>query len=154
MNTMKKVVKVVALIALLFTQACDNNDCEGQLCFTPPIGFAFELVDKESGENLFTNGTYNPDDIEVLNVLDNLKKEFSFISEDDINIIQIGSIGWDSEIADVVLKVGDAIILNLYVDSERVSENCCSFSRYNEIRIDNAEYELDQQSGIYTIFLE
>ena len=151
---MKKVVKVVALIALLFTQACDNNDCEGQLCFTPPIGFYFELVDKESGENLFTNGTYNPDDIEVLNVLDNSKKEFSFISEDDINIIQIGSIGWDSEIEEVILKVGDEIILNLYVDSERVSENCCSFSRYNEIRIDNAEYELDQQSGIYTIFLE
>ncbi len=151
---MKKVVKVVALIALLFTQACDNNDCEGQLCFTPPIGFAFELVDKESGENLFTNGSYDSDDIEVLNTVDNSKREFSFISENDINIIRIGSIGWDSEIADVVLKVGDAIILNLYVDSERVSENCCSFSRYNEIRIDNAEYELDQQSGIYTIFLE
>ncbi len=151
---MKKTLKLVALIALLFIQACDNNDCEDLLCFTPPIGFAFELVDKDSGENLFTNGTYNPDNIEVLNVLDNSKREFRFISENDINIIRIGSIGWDSEIADVVLKVGDASILNLYVDSERVSENCCNFSKYNEIRIDNAEYELDQQSGIYTIFIE
>ena len=151
---MKKTLKLVALIALLFIQACDNNDCEDLLCFTPPIGFAFELIDKDSGENLFTNGTYNPDNIEVLNVLDNSKREFSFISENDINIIRIGSIGWDSEIADVVLKVGDASILNLYVDSERVSENCCNFSKYNEIRIDNAEYELDQQSGIYTIFIE
>ena len=151
---MKKTLKLVALIALLFIQACDNNDCEDLLCFTPPVLFAFELVDKDSGENLFTNGTYNPDNIEVLNVLDNSKREFRFISENDINIIRIGSIGWDSEIADVVLKVGDAIILNLYVDSERVSENCCNFSKYNEIRIDNAEYELDQQSGIYTIFIE
>ncbi len=151
---MKKAVKVVALIALLVTQACDINDCEGVACFTPPMGFAFELVDKDSGENLFTNGSYDSDDIELLNVLDNSKKEFSFISEDDINIIQIGSIGWDSEIEEVILKVGDEIILNLYVDSERVSENCCSFSRYNEIRIDNAAYELDQQSGIYTIFIE
>jgi hypothetical protein len=151
---MKKTLKLVALIALLFTQACDNNDCEDILCFTPPMGFAFDLVDKDSGENLFTNGSYDSDDIELLNVLDNSKKEFSFISEDDINIIQIGSIGWDSEIEEVVLKVGDAIILNLYVDSERVSENCCNFSKYNEIRIDNAEYELDQQSGIYTIFIE
>ena len=151
---MKKTLKLVALIALLFIQACDNNDCEDLLCFTPPIGFAFELVDKDSGENLFTNGTYNPDNIEVLNVLDNSKREFSFISENDINIIRIGSIGWETEIADVVLKVGDASILNLYVDSERVSENCCNFSKYNEIRIDNAEYELDQQSGIYTIFIE
>ena len=151
---MKKTLKLVALIALLFIQACDNNDCEDLLCFTPPIGFAFELVDKDSGENLFTNGTYNPDNIEVLNVLDNSKREFSFISENEVNIIRIGSIGWETEIAGVVLKVGDASILNLYVDSERVSENCCNFSKYNEIRIDNAEYELDQQSGIYTIFIE
>ena len=151
---MRKTLKLVALIALLFIQACDNNDCEDLLCFTPPIGFAFELVDKDSGENLFTNGTYNPDNIEVLNVLDNSKREFSFISENEVNIIRIGSIGWETEIADVVLKVGDTIILNLYVDSERVSENCCNFSKYNEIRIDNAEYELDQQSGIYTIFIE
>jgi hypothetical protein len=151
---MKHVLKSVSLLLLLFVQGCNNNDCDGLACFTPPMGFAFELVDKDSGENLFTNGSYDSDDIEVLNVLDNSKKEFSFISEDDINIIQIGSIGWDSEIEEVVLKVGDAIILNLYVDSERVSENCCSFSKYNEIRIDNAEYELDQQSGIYTIFIE
>ena len=151
---MKKTLKLVALIALLFIQACDNNDCEDLLCFTPPVLFAFELVDKDSGENLFTNGTYNPDNIEVLNVLDNSKREFSFISENEVNIIRIGSIGWETEIADVVLKVGDASILNLYVDSERVSENCCNFSKYNEIRIDNAEYELDQQSGIYTIFIE
>lgn len=151
---MKKALKLTALIALLFIQACDNNDCEDLACFTPPMPFAFELVDKDSGENLFTNGTYNPDDIEVLNVLDNSKKEFRFISENEINIIQIGSIGWENQIEDVVLKVGDKTILNLYVDSERVSENCCSFSKYNEIRIDDAEYEFNQQSGVYTIFLE
>lgn len=146
-------IKLIAFIALIITQACNTNDCEDIACFTPPRGFAFELVDAETKENVFTNGTFDPDEIEVLNIVDNSGRDFSFISENEVNIIQIGSIGWETEVAEVVLKVGDADILNLYVDSERVSENCCNFSKYNEIRIDNAEYELDQQSGIYTIFL-
>lgn len=144
----------MVFICLIITHACNNNDCEDILCFTPPMPFVFDLVDKESGENLFTNGSYDSDDIEVFNVNDNSQREFRFISENELNVIQIGSIGWGNEIADVVLKVGDKIILNLYVDSERVSENCCNFTKYNEIRIDNAEYELDQQSGIYTILID
>lgn len=151
---MRKRLILIAVMILLSAQACDDKDCEDLLCFTPPMPFAFELVDKDSGENLFTNGSYDPDDIEVLNVSDNSRREFVFISENELNIIQIGSIGWENEIVEVVLKVGDETILNLYVDSERVSEDCCNFTKYNEIRIDNADYELDPQSGIYTIRIE
>ena len=151
---MRKKLLLIAVMILLSFHACDDRDCEDVLCFTPPMPFAFELVDKDTGENLFTNGSYDSDDIEVLNVSDNSRREFVFISENELNIIQIGSIGWDNEIAEVVLKVGDRIILNLYVDSERVSEDCCNFTKYNEIRIDNAEYELDQQSGIYTVLID
>jgi len=145
---------LIAVMILLSAQACADKDCEDVLCFTPPMPFAFELVDKDSGENLFTNGSYDSDDIEVLNLSDNSRREFVFISENELNIIQIGSIGWENEIAEVVLKVGDETILNLYVDSERVSEDCCNFTKYNEIRIDNADYELDPQSGIYTIRID
>ena len=151
---MRKKLILIAVMILLCAQACTDRDCEDLLCFTPPIPFAFELVDKNSGENLFTNGSFDSDDIEVVNVSDNSSREFVFISEDALNIIQIGSIGWENEIAEVVLKVGDQTILNLYVDSERVSENCCNFTKYNEIRIDNADYELDQQSGIYTVLID
>ena len=151
---MRKKLILIAVMILVSAQACDDRDCEDLSCFTPPMPFAFELVNKDSGENLFTNGSYDSDNIEVLNVSDNSRREFVFISENELNIIQIGSIGWDNEIAEVVLKVGDETILNLYVDSERVSEDCCNFTKYNEIRIDNAEYELDQQSGIYTILID
>jgi hypothetical protein len=151
---LKNALKFISLLLLLFIQGCKSDDCEDIACFTPPMPFTFDLVDKESGENLFTNGSYNSDDIEVLNVNDNSRREFRFISENELNIIQIGSIGWEDEIAEVVLKVGDIIILNLYVDSERVSENCCNFTKYNEIRIDNADYDLNNQTGIYTIYIE
>ena len=152
---MKNFTKAAVLLLLAFFQGCDNdNDCDDLLCFTPPSGFVFEIVDKASGENLFTNGTYTPEQIEVLNTDDNSKRTFGFLSEDDINLIVIASIGWETEVAKVVVKIAGEDILDLYVDAERVSENCCSFSKYNEIRIDNAEYTLDKQSDIYTIYIE
>lgn len=150
---MKHLLKYYTLIALLFIQGCNSDDCKDIACFTPPMGFVFEIVDKETGENLFTNGTYSSDQIEVLNIEDNSKKQFSFVDENDINLISIGSIGWNSEIEHVVIKIAEKDILDLYVDSERVSENCCNFSRYNEIRIDYADYELNTQSGIYTVYI-
>lgn len=147
-------IKYFTLFTLLFILSCGNDDCEDYLCFTPPRGFVFEIVDKESGENLFTNGTYSPDQIQLLNTDDTSKKQFTFLDENEINLISIGSIGWESEIEEVELIIAGESILILYVDSERVSENCCSFSRYNEIRIDNADYEQDTQSDIYTVYID
>jgi hypothetical protein len=150
---MKNALKLMALITLLMVQACNNNDCEGLDCFTQPTAFVFEIVDRDTGENLFTNGTYNPGQIQVLNVEDNSNREFDFISENNKNLIRIGSIGWESEIAEVVLKIGGEDILNLYVDTERVTENCCNFSKYNKIIIENASYEFDKQTFIYTVYI-
>lgn len=150
---MKFLLKYFTLFTLLFILSCDNDDCKDIACFTPPKGFVFEIVDKETGENLFTNGTYSPDQIQLLNTDDTSKKQFTFLDEDEINLISIGSIGWESEIEEVELIIAGESILILYVDSERVSENCCNFSRYNEIRIDYADYELNTQSGIYTVYI-
>ena len=151
--TLKQITKILIFFTIILNQSCENNDCEDTLCFTPPSPFIFELVDKSTGENLFTNGTYNSNDIEILNISDNTEIEYSFINENDINIIQIGSIGWESEIVECSLQINDTEILRLYVDAKRISENCCSFTRYDEFRIENAEYEYDNQSGIYRILL-
>jgi hypothetical protein len=150
---MKNGLKLMALITLIMVQGCNNSDCEGLDCFTQPTAFVFEIVDRDTGENLFTNGTYNPGQIAVLNIEDNSNREFDFISENNKNLIRKGSIGWESEIAEVVLKIGGEDILNLYVDTERVTENCCNFSKYNKIIIENASYDFDKQTFIYTIYI-
>ena len=54
---------------MFILQSC-NNDCN-KLCFTPPNSFQFEIVDKTSGENLFTNGTYGAGDIKIIDKLNN-----------------------------------------------------------------------------------
>ena len=137
----------------IFTITACSYDEECGACFTPPNYFAFSLEDKNTGENLFTNGRFNPDDIEILDVADR-RVEFNFIDENDINLIEIYTIGWQTEIVNYRINIASENIFNLYVDAERLSEDCCSFTRYNKFEIDNAEYSQNPETGIYSILLE
>ena len=154
---MKQIAKILVLITLMINQSCNNDNnspCEDMFCFSDPNSFQFELVDKATGENLFTNGTYNPNEIQIINISDNSKIEYSFIDENNYNIISIHSIGWKTEIVECSLKINDIEILRLYVDAKRLNENCCSFTRYEEIRIENVEYQYNIQSEIYKILID
>ncbi|WP_396632783.1 hypothetical protein [Maribacter sp. R86514] len=143
---------LIALVAFVFIfNSCDN--CDDKACFTPPEGFTFELVDKTTRENLFTNETFSSNEISVTNLVDNSNLEFNFIDEDDVNLIQINAIGWESETVDALITVSGIDIFNLIVDAERTTEDCCTFTKYNEIRIENAEFELNDENGIYTILV-
>tara|TARA_B110000879_G_C10714350_1_gene334127 strand:- start:20 stop:466 length:447 start_codon:yes stop_codon:yes gene_type:complete len=146
--------KIVLILVTLFLLSCNNTEDCGA-CFTPPQSFLFEIVDKASGENLFTNGTYNSQEIEIINSLnDNSPIEFEFISEDNINLIRTNSIGWSTEIFNLKFYISNQYLFDFYVDAERKSEDCCNFTQYNEITITEAEFELDSQSGIYKILVE
>ncbi|MDP5105050.1 MAG: hypothetical protein NWQ31_02635 [Polaribacter sp.] len=150
---MKRTLKFIPFLLIILLQNCSLNDCN-QACFTPPNSFQFEFIDATTKENLFTNKTFDEGDIKVINLADNTNIEFTFIDENDFNILGIGSIGWKTEIVECSIKVADKEILTLYVNAKRVSENCCSFTRFEEIRIENASYTLDNQKGIYTILVE
>ena len=149
-------MKKVNLILVLFTivlQSCKDDECN-QLCFTPPQVFQFEIVDKESGENLFTNGTFDSNDIVITDILNNNEPvEFSFISENSVNLISIFSIGWKTEIVNLKIDIADNPIFNFYVDAERIND-CCGNTDYNEITITDSEFEIDNQTGIYKILVE
>lgn len=149
---MKKIYLILTLFTLTF-QSCDNDDC-GE-CFTPPQSFLFEIVEKTSGENLFTNGTYESGNIEITDYLNNNEPiEFTFISENNINLILISSIGWETEIVNLKIDISNNHIFDFYVDAERKVEECCSYTEYNEITVRESEFELDSQNGIYKILVE
>ncbi len=137
---------------ICFQSCLDDDECGA--CFTPPAPFIFEIVNKATGENLFNNGTYNSSDIKIVNLADDSIVEHNFIDENNFDLIQINKIGWQTEIINYSLKIGVENIFNLYVDAKRLNENCCSFTRYNEIRIENSEYEFNTNTGIYKILVE
>lgn len=146
-------IKFLLILLGIGFQSC-TNDCD-KLCFTPPQSFLFELIDKSSGENLFTNGTFNPQEILIINDLNtDSTVEFTFISENELNLIQIGVIGWKSEIVDLMIEVSGIYAYNFYVDAERKSEDCCSFTEFKEISIKNSYFVLDTETGVYKILVE
>lgn len=150
---MKKINLILILLIVIF-QSCKNDDNCDKDCFTPPTNFAFEIVDKISHENLFTNGTFEADQIQITNTLNDTPVEFKFISENDLNLIEIGSIGWQTEVVDLKIDIADTTIFDFYVDAERRTEDCCSYTEYKELTISGSEFELDNQTGIYKIFVE
>jgi hypothetical protein len=152
-KNMKKTLKFIPFLLIILLQNCSLNDCN-QACFTPPNSFQFEFIGATTNENLFTNKTFNKSDITLINVADNTNVEFSFIDENDYNILSIGSIGWKTELVECSIKIADNEVLTLYVNAKRVNENCCSFTRFEEVRIENANFTFDDQKGIYTILVE
>ncbi|WP_281228305.1 hypothetical protein [Flavobacterium aquiphilum] len=153
---MKKFSLLLVLFFIIF-QSCRNegDDCDNILCFTPPHSFQFEIIDKTTGENLLTNGTYKPENISIKNVLNNNEQvSFNVITENNRNVIVINSIGWKTEKVNLQVKANDNLIFSLYVDAERKNEECCSYTQYNEIKITDSEFEVDKQTGIYKILVK
>ena len=149
---MKRIFTLLLFFALLSQQACLDNDCGD--CTTSPQAFVFELVDKDTKENLFTNGTLNKNNIHIINTADDSDVEYTFISENDVNLIVINSIGWKTEKVTALVKVGETDIFTLYVDAERLHGDCCDYTKYNEYKIENVAYEIDQTRGVFEILID
>lgn len=152
---MKSSFTLLFLFVLLFSQACkDDDNCSEVACFTPPEPFSFELVDKTSGENLFTNETYNSNDISVVDLDDQSAVEFTFQDENNTNLIRINTIGWETETVAYSIQIATKSVFELYVTAERSTDGCCPNTDFTEIRIEKADFELNKESGIYTIFVD
>ncbi|WP_424494595.1 hypothetical protein [Salinimicrobium sp. GXAS 041] len=150
---MKIFIRLFFAMFLLLQSCATDQECEDLSCTTPPVSFIFELVDSATGENLFTNGTYTPSQIEINNLNDDDNIAYTFIDENEVNLIQIASIGWESGVTNIALELDSERMVTLYVDAERVTDDCCNFTRYNEVRIET-EFGLDEQDGVYRILVD
>lgn len=144
---------MIILFISVISLRCDTNDCENTLCFTPPNPFQFEILDKNTGENLYTLGELSLNDLKIYETGSGLPREFSLIEEYGFNIISIHSIGWKTEKVELTLELSKDLLFRLYVDAKRTNENCCSFTVYNEITIQPFDYELNISNGIYQIYI-
>ncbi|MFD1315007.1 hypothetical protein [Namhaeicola litoreus] len=132
---------------------CSTNDCEEMICFTPPQAFQFEIIDVNSSQNLYTLGLLFKKDLKIYETKTGISREFSFINENDLNIITVNSIGWKNEKVELTIELKKNLNFTLYVDAQRKNENCCSFKTMNEIIIQPFEYKPDQSKELYQIYI-
>ncbi len=151
---MKIKVLVLLFIAAFALNSCNVDKCDYD-CNSGPLSLNFQLLDKSTGENLFTNGTFDPEDIQVLDLNNNNSNvQFTFYPEDDRNIINLGPFGWGTNIVKYVIKIGERDIFTLDLDAEQNTEDCCSFVQVNKLEIKNADYSLNPETGIYEVLVE
>lgn len=149
-----KIFKILlTLVIVLVFVGCSNQlESNQKLCFTPPSNFRFEIVDKTSGENLFTNGTYQSNQITIIDLSNNSKVPFTFIAENGQNSISIHTIGWKTEKINYTINIQEKTLFTLYVDATRISDGC-SYTEFNEVSIKNTDFEFNQNTGIYKILV-
>lgn len=145
---------LLLIVTVFALNSCNVDKCDVD-CTSGPLSLSFKLLDKTTGENLFTNNTFNPDDITVLDLDNNNSNvQFTFVSENDINIINLGPFGWGTNIANYLLKVGERDIFTLSVDAEEIRGECCSFVALNKLTIDGADFSQNTQNGVYEVLVE
>lgn len=145
----------LSLILLVTLQSCSNviGGCD-KTCFTPPQPFLFNIVDKSTGENVFSSGTYTTDQVNIINTLSSNDVDFTFISVNGLELIQVDGIGWETEIVNLKFSLSEGPIFECYVDAVRSTRNCCNFTEYNEIKITGLDYDFNEvQPGVYTVYL-
>ena len=143
---------IYLLFILSFLITCDGDDCKGYDCFTPPNYFNFEILDKASGKNLYTNGSLRADQLKVFNDVTKAPLDFQFITENNLNIIVLNSVGWQTEKTTVTFELKEGMSFNFYVDAERKYEDCCSFTVFNETKVENTSHEFETSKNLYSIF--
>ncbi|WP_372774787.1 hypothetical protein [Mangrovibacterium sp.] len=152
---MKRILTYLILAAFVVASCIDDSGkCDDVACFTPPDSFVFEITDMSNGENLFTNGTYNKLEIEVVDQLSGDPYSVEFIDENDLNWLVISSVGWKTETVELEVTIGGELLFSFYVDADRLNGDCCSYTQYNEVRVEGASFEFDPATERYTILIE
>ncbi|QGK74666.1 hypothetical protein [Flavobacterium sp. SLB02] len=116
---------------------------------TAPETFAFQILDKNTGENVFSNKTYNPKKITVKNLDSDDVIPHHFVSDNDLDIIVLENVGRESENINYSVNVGDKRIFELHVDAILVKKGL-DFE-YKNVEITNTVFKRDKTSGVYNI---
>ncbi|MWB92861.1 hypothetical protein GON26_00630 [Flavobacterium sp. GA093] len=118
-----------------------------------PETVAFQVLNKDNGQNLFTNGTYNPGEITITNLESNSPVNFSFITDNSLNLIVIENIGRESESINYAVKIAGKNLFDFTGDAILV-KNEFSEPEYSNLKVENAANLLDKTTGVYKILVE
>jgi len=144
----KKLTTVLILILLVQTP-CDKFGKDCGECFTPHPSFIFEFIDKDNGENLFTNKTFDVDKVSVTDK-DGKSHEFELMTEDDINVLILRTVGLDLEPNTYTIKLNEKTSVKFDLDIDKKHTECCTYFEVKTFVI--YDYEIINNS--YTIIVK
>lgn len=144
---MKKILSISLLLVLIFTTGCGSD----VLCSTGPAVLTFEFVDKDSGENLFENGTFDPKkEVTIIDLNQNKTIQSGFV--DGLNCLSL-SFGWESNSLKYAINIEGKNVCEIYVVTQTQKSECTSVV-IKSVEVKNAILEKDNKNGISKILLD
>ena len=136
------IVLITALLSVNCSESCSENA-------SPPQASVFiELVDATTDENLFTNLTYTEGDIVVKDV-DDQDVDFSFVTKDDLNLIQIFPSTSVTANNAITVYMGTTEIIEIQYNVETINTDC--YTQKKIIDVVTPNYTTTFTNQIYTI---
>lgn len=132
-------------VLLLFFSGCSLED-EGMLCATGPVGLTFEVVDKETGVNLFASGVYESHHIDIENK-DGESVEFDLNSRNLLDVL----LGWETKSDIYTVYIGDSIEFDIVFSLERTEGEYCTTTKLTDLKIERIPHEINGTTGVIQI---
>ncbi len=110
------------------------ENCDDIACFTPPLPFHFEIL-TSSSENISTLNNFELAKLSIYNETKQSNMEVDSIIVNDKMLITSDLIGWDDGVNTYRFDYDNVALYTLTVDAQTISEDCCTFTEYNEVSI-------------------
>jgi hypothetical protein len=139
---MKKNALLLFSLAFLATYyGCDK--CEDIACTTPPPIFSFQLLDKDSGEDLVAKGTFGAMQVKVVDLADNKAHSLlvSASADSTAYFFTDQEIGWETgpENASFELRLNSSTVFPFTYLTKEKSSGCCTSIKLEKFDIEGVE---------------
>lgn len=143
---MRNIFMIASVFIILLMNGCDR--CDGIACVTGPPVFSVELIDSETGVNVFTSKKYDSKSIQLTDEA-NQAVYLNFISENNINIFNVSI---DSEKSrKIILKVGADVVIPMEVNIREGSGGCCTNYFIDDIKVIGYDVKASEKAGLIII---
>jgi len=150
---MKKPVMLPTLFACLGLLNLQCSKCDDVACFSPPNEFSFQLLDKDSGEDLVANGTFAADEVSVFSIAGNKKHELQVSTDSLAYFFNDFEIGWETgpENTHYELRLNPSTIRPFTYETKNVNEDCCTFFELVRFEMDSVERLFIPQRNLFQL---
>jgi hypothetical protein len=143
----KIAIKVSIILLLLINVGCKYTDpCEDLLASTGPPFFSLKIVDKTTGENLITNGTYAANQVSITDI-NGKSVDYGFVGENQRNTFWIMAQKnlQDTGFRKIFFKIDPSIIIELEVNIYEGKSECFTNYFARDYKALNYPYEINAE---------
>ncbi|HSI69382.1 MAG TPA: hypothetical protein VK941_04055 [Gillisia sp.] len=144
---MRRVVFLGMILSFFGLASCDVGDNDTP-CITRPVELFLEFVEEETGENLYSNNTFEQADLEITDE-DGGDVPFTFIRDLDRTFLQL-SLGMEEGERVISIQPDAEVSLDIELTLARLQDSCGSYY-ISEFDVTNYDYDQDGFPGVVRI---